>query len=214
MRTGKSKQSTVPSIAHQTKSFRLLTTNFLVVNVHTCRHPQKKNQGHSTYRKETASIEAGSCFSVVGVSKKSRDSKFLPLSAYSLLFGGLDETETEEGPLVPARCSRLVIGILWDDWGIVLISLILHVIVRGLVVQLLQYPRGLICHVCHTVVAGPRNVGIIRDVIQNVDYLAVTQVFTSKYPVSTKNTKISFLPIMNQTTIRQYTNAPCLIDID
>ena len=76
-RTGKSKQSTVPSKAHQTKSFRLLTTNFLVVNVHTCRHPQKKNQGHSTYRKETASIEAGSRFSVVGVSNKSQDSKFL-----------------------------------------------------------------------------------------------------------------------------------------
>ena len=67
VRTGKSKQSTVPSIAHQTKSFRLPTTNFLVVNVHTCRRPQKKNQGRSTYRKETASIETGSRFSAVGV---------------------------------------------------------------------------------------------------------------------------------------------------
>ena len=67
VRTGKSKQSTVPSIAHQTKSFRLPTTNFLVVNVHTCRRPQKKNQGRSTYRKETASIETGSRFSAAGV---------------------------------------------------------------------------------------------------------------------------------------------------
>ena len=70
VRTGKSKQSTVPSIAHQTKSFRLPTTNFLVVNVHTCRRPQKKNQGRSAYRKETASIETGSRFSAAGVCRE------------------------------------------------------------------------------------------------------------------------------------------------
>ena len=74
----------------------------------------------------------------------------------------------EMGSLVPARGSRQVIGILRVDWGLVLISLIVDVIVRGLDVRLLQLPRRLVCFICNAVGTGARRVGIVWGVIQNV----------------------------------------------
>ena len=59
----------------------------------------------------------------------------LPPSADSPLLGGL--VVPEEGPLVVTRGSRHVVQVIRDVWELILTSLILDVVLRGLNIRLL-----------------------------------------------------------------------------
>ena len=59
----------------------------------------------------------------------------LPPSVDSPLLGGL--VVPEEGPLVVTRGSRHVVQVIRDVWELILTSLILDVVLRGLNIRLL-----------------------------------------------------------------------------
>ena len=83
----------------------------------------------------------------------------------------------EMGSLVPARGSRQVIGILRVDWGLVLISLIVDVIVRGPPAPATQAAGMFHLLRCWHWPQKRRN---CMGCHPECDYMAVSQVFTSE----------------------------------